>query len=451
MEIQKSVAFWSGLKAIIERVSKQYDTQWQKRKRVLSTKFLVLFIFKLVLSKNRQGYNSVLCELWGSGTEDKLLELPQRNPIAASSMCEARQKMPETIFQKLNEEILLYWKQTKPAATWRGHRIFATDGSRLNLPHELSREGYKIQDKERRHYPTGLLSTLYNLSEGIVYDFVLQAHIEERLCAIEHMNKMTKGDVLILDRGYFSYLLLHQSIEKDVDIVCRMQPGTVNGEIKEFWDSKSTDTIIEYYPSPTVISDLKKRGFILERKKIPLRLIKYTINNEVYVCATTLLSRNYQVVEFAELYHGRWGIEELYKISKQFLEVEDFHSQTERGVKQELYAHLLLINIARIFEYEAKNNLPPPTIKKEAVELGEGYWQGFYEDLQKIKINFKNCLLVVGRYLNRLFLASKNAISLWLPKAIILITRVRQKIRPGRHYPRHSFKPAKKWVRFANA
>lgn len=46
--------------------------------------------------------------------------------------------------------------------------------------------------------------------------------------------------------------------------------------------------------------------------------------------------------------NGRWGIEELCKISKQLIGIEDFHSQTERGVKQEIYAHLLLINIARI-------------------------------------------------------------------------------------------------------
>ena len=58
---------------------------------------------------------------------------------------------------------------------------------------------------------------------------------------------------------------------------------------------------------------------------------------------------SYKIDEFQKLYHGRWGIEELYKISKVYIDVEDFHSSTERGVKQELYAHLLLINIARIF------------------------------------------------------------------------------------------------------
>ena len=39
----------------------------------------------------------------------------------------------------------------------------------------------------------------------------------------------------------------------------------------------------------------------------------------------------------------------MYKISKQFLEVDQFHGQRERLVKQELYAHFNLIAMARLF------------------------------------------------------------------------------------------------------
>lgn len=79
-------------------------------------------------------------------------------------------------------------------------------------------------------------------------------------------------------------------------------------------------------------------------------MIKYKIDNEVYICATTtLVDKRYLANEFPVVYHDRWGIEELYKISKEFINVEDFHGKTERGIKQELYAHVLLINITRIF------------------------------------------------------------------------------------------------------
>ncbi|MBF0207754.1 MAG: transposase [Oligoflexia bacterium] len=176
-------------------------------------------------------------------------------------------------------------------------------------------------------------------------------------------------------------------------------------------------------------------------------LIKYSIDGEVYVCATTLVSTDYNVNDFAKLYHGRWGIEELYKISKEFIDVEDFHSRTERGVKQEVYAHLLLINIARIFEAEAKDDLLPLNTIDKPTELKNSYWQGFCEKLQEIKINFKNCLLVVGRFLERFLLGKQLMINDWVPKVIASIKRIRYRIRFGRHYPRRSFKPGKKWMR----
>lgn len=65
----------------------------------------------------------------------------------------------------------------------------------------------------------------------------------------------------------------------------------------------------------------------------------------------------YPLNEFPAVYHGRWGTEELYKISKEFVDVEDFHGKSERGVKQECYAHMLLINLARIFKTELRSHM----------------------------------------------------------------------------------------------
>jgi len=99
-------------------------------------------------------------------------------------------------------------------------------------------------------------------------------------------------------------------------------------------------------PPIGVVYDLKKKGFNLDIKPLTVRLFKHKIGNETYIYATTLISKDYPKECFAEIYHGRWGIKELYEISKLLNEIEDFHAKTARGVKQELYAHLLLINLA---------------------------------------------------------------------------------------------------------
>jgi hypothetical protein len=436
--------FWSPLQDIIREICLSFDKRWQIRKRTIDTHFLVLFIFKCVLSKNRQGYKSLLNELW----EKPELGVCQLSPVSASSLCEARQKLPEDIFIELNQAVLCYQEKVSPSSRWCGHRIFAADGSKIHLPHELLLEDYKAPNRGQ-YYPQGLMSSIYNISSGLVHDCLLSKDKSERHCIIQQMDSLSKDDVLVLDRGYFSYLVLYQALEKNMHLICRLQSGTINKAIEVFWKSNLRDTVIDYSPSAAVKSEIKKQGYVLNYKPIKLRLIKYSIDNEVYVCATTLMGEQYPLKEFPRLYHGRWGIEELYKISKEFIDVEDFHGKTERGVKQELYAHVLLINMARLFESEANKQLPPPSggdNKEKNLAIKGSHWQGLFDEIQKLKVNFKNCLLVISRFIEKLVLSGEEEKSGWLSIMLTSISRVRQKIRPGRYFPRRSRKPYTKWA-----
>ena len=67
-----------------------------------------------------------------------------------------------------------------------------------------------------------------------------------------------------------------------------------------------------------------------------------------------------------------------------------------------------------------------------------------------LNINFKNCLLVMGRYLENLILAGCELLMDWLPKIASSIARVRQTVRPNRHYPRISHKRKDKWSTYRN-
>lgn len=437
--------FWIKVNELFEHICLTMDQVWQKRKRILDTRLLVIFIFKMILSKNKQGYGSNLNALWESCSE-KGIALPQLNSVAASSICEARQKLPENIFKILSNELITLWHQHRETPTWNGHRVFAIDGSKLNMPTGLLKYGYKIAKNSGRHYPHGMMSCLYNLHEQIAYDFELVPHNDERACAIEHLRKLSENDLVIFDRGYFSYLMLHLVMEHKIQAVFRMQTGNINGKIQKFLESSHTDEIIEYTPSEAVRTEIKKRGYTVDLKPIKTRLVKYTVNNESYLCITTLTDQDkYKESCFCDLYHSRWGIEELYKISKTFIDVEDFHSQTERTVKQELYGHLFLINLSRIFECDSKRMLPSVN-KMDEVETGGGKVSKMNEKM--VKINFKNCLSVVGRNLENLILAGSQLIEIWLYSTMKAVARLRQRIRPGRRYPRKSFKPKTRWNAF---
>jgi hypothetical protein len=49
----------------------------------------------------------------------------------------------------------------------------------MNLPHELLAAGYQAPNREQ-YYPQGLVSTIYHLGSGLVYDCLLSPEHNER-------------------------------------------------------------------------------------------------------------------------------------------------------------------------------------------------------------------------------------------------------------------------------
>lgn len=201
------IDYWSSVKEIIDKVCEDYDALWQKRSRILNSKIVVIMIFKIILSDRRQGLTINLSQFWDSCAE-KDIRLPQKKSVTASSFCESRQKVSENIFRDLNKGLLENWSEKRSLPLWMGHRIYATDGSRVNIPRELIKFGFNVYDEERRHYPQGLLSCLYDVLSKTIYDFDFVSHMNERRCALKHLEILEPNDVVIFDRGYFSYLLL---------------------------------------------------------------------------------------------------------------------------------------------------------------------------------------------------------------------------------------------------
>lgn len=115
------------------------------------------------------------------------------------------------------------------------------------------------------------MSTLYHLGSGLIYDCILGSDKGERICLLSHMERLSPGDVLVLDRGYFSYLILVKAIEKGTHLVCRMQSGTVNKAVQEFWDSDKQDEMITYVPSIAIHRDNRENQLINGKAVTELR------------------------------------------------------------------------------------------------------------------------------------------------------------------------------------
>jgi hypothetical protein len=444
---------WGRVVGIISEVAQTYDATWQKRKRVIDSLLLVFLIFRLVLSKNSQSYGTTISEFWHNCHRMKF-PLPQKHPIAASAFTQARKKLDESIFLEMNRRII----QTRPeinADRWLGHRLFGVDGSKINLPVKLLEGDYK-KPQPNSHYPQGLLSCCYQLKSKIPHDFNLVRHGNERLCALAHLKTLRMDDVCVYDRGYFSYALLSFHIDAGVFPVFRLKKNS-GKVIDEFMESEEIDKIVTIIPTRArqreIIKDFPRMKFM----PLKLRLIKYSIGDNSYVIGTTLMSKIYTIDALKDVYHARWGIEELYKISKQLVEVDDFHGQSERAVKQEIFAHFVLITMSRLCasasEALLNSLLNLGEISEEESEYEDkGEVEGKAKIKQRIQVNFKNTLTAVSRQLEEILYAPSIYLNQIMSDLVRSIARHYFKTRDGRHYTRESKQPAKQWnLRRSNA
>ena len=423
------VGLWRRVIVLLNSVADEFDAQWRQRRRVIDTLLLMLFIFRLVFSKNQQGYGTTIVELWAQ-CQQMGVPLPQAKPVAASAFCNARKKLDAAIFKTLNRRVIATYEPLPDSYNWLGRRLFAVDGMKINLPRPLRHADYAMPS-DTSHYPQGLVSCLYQLKSQIPHDFDLASHLDERRMALVHLKTLRSGDVVVYDRGYFSYAMLYAHQRAGVDVIFRLSRRAGKG-IEIFMDSSEIEKTVTIEMPPARQKAILEKHPDIEFQPLSLRLIKYLFDGTTYTLGTTLLDGDrYRKAAFPDLYHARWGIEELYKVSKKLVGVDDFHAQTERGVKQELFAHFVLLTLNRILANHTEAGLNADR-KSQA-------------DAPRFQVNIKNALVTMARHLEELFLRQTRLTCDTLNSMINAIGFCRQKTRPGRKYPRVSMKPVGKW------
>jgi len=99
----------------------------------LSPEFLLSVSLYMVADARRRGYKHLLESFWDEAQSFNL-PLPQEDPVSAASFCEARLKLKPELFSDLLTEV---WKMQRASfddsCRWHGKRVFAVDGSKINL------------------------------------------------------------------------------------------------------------------------------------------------------------------------------------------------------------------------------------------------------------------------------------------------------------------------------
>ncbi len=427
---------WEKIQLSVCEISESLNQNALRNTKGIDGLTMILATFRIVFAKNRESYNTLLCELLDHANSHGI-KLVFRESFPSSTFSDVRRRIPSETFAKINQAIVQHYEaslENPDQYSWFGRRIFGVDGSKVRVPTSLfleSNGGYK-KNCDHAYYPQGLLSSLYNLKTKMVHDFSFGSTWNERTEAIAHLDQLGATDVVVYDRGYFSYALLHQHLEKGIDAIFRLPLGSFK-VIDAFIKGLETDRTVEILPSPQSFSRMKRKNpFLKKRKSLMLRLLRYKISGKSYIIGTTVFSKEITACDFKEAYHGRWGHEVMYDQLKNYLKTVEFHGRSDRLIKQELFAGFNILNLARALSNGVEERINP-----------EKRGHGEFDRLKQV--NSKGLLDNLYRKVELVVAGDRNTQIATLERTSAQSAACAYKRRPGRAYPRVSMQPINKF------
>jgi hypothetical protein len=179
-----------------------FDREWIKRQRVISTRILLAAIGNSAYHKHG------------------ICNAARDFQLSPSSICKAQHRFPPHAFRDIHKAY--------HTASTECSRVFALDASKVHVPASFKKEGFKSRTNDRpvprkAKRPMAMLTTLVDVHSKTIYRYTLTKHFNERAAAVVLLPELEKGDTVICDRGYFSFQFFKLFADRGIRVVCRLK------------------------------------------------------------------------------------------------------------------------------------------------------------------------------------------------------------------------------------
>lgn len=384
---------------------------------VLSVELLTTFPLYTVADGNRYGMRHLLQSFWEDAC-DQGIDLPRAQPVSASAICQARQRLPGGLFRDLLSVLATQVTDTGSASRWRGRRVYAADGALVNV-----KSSPELDDEfgvaKNCYTPQVRLSVLVDVMSRMPVNYAAggRSEVGEREQLFAMLPSLRQGDLLLLDRGYPSYEVLAKCAKEQIDFIVRCPTSQTFKFIDGFKASGATSTVIAV--------DLEQCD-TEEAPKTRLRLVRCNGPAGPVIYITSLTASEATAEEIFDLYHLRWEVEEFFKLAtSEYAGQKQFRSTSALGVHQEIGALVLYLAMTRVLACEAEG----------LVDKKDGQF-----------VSQKGAVLALHRHLIGLLLDDDPMrIQARIRRAVERLQRTLDRRRPSRSYRRVSKKPRRKW------
>lgn len=357
--------------------------------------------------------------------------------LSEEAWVQARQRMPMGYWLALLMLLADRFVQEQSRwIHWKGFRLLAMDGTTIDLPDWLAlrqhygsaKNGLGAATVQARmvmlQLPLARLPYRYEVVPLKVGECTVAERLVSCLCA---------DDLLLLDRGFWSYGLFWQIAQRRAFFAIRLPKKPKLRTLRRLGPG---DRLVTWAPSATVLRKCRKKG-----QDVPdalcLRVVDYhlkgfrpsaivtnmldpkRIPREDWVRLTTETEAGDQRLGVG-LYHRRWEIETSFRELKVTQGLEgSLRSRTPPGIEYEIAGHVILYLLVRWLMVEA------------AAKHGQ----------DPLRLSFSAALrLLVDMGVQLITSSESHVRRVLLPRLLERIARAVVTQRPGRQYPRKGCK-----------
>ena len=320
---------------------------------------------------------------------------------------------------------------------WRGLRLLALDGTLVNLPAQKAlQQHYGVARNQcgGRVPQARLVMLEFALTRVPCRLQLTPKHCAEKTAAPHVLQNLRRNDLVLMDRGFWSYGLFCQMAAQQAYFAIRQIQQAHLPVIKKLGPG---DTLVRFAPAE---KKWRRAGLPAE---MALRRIEYQVAGFRKTAVITNATDPRQIsradwvgqasgqagvaVLDKTLYHRRWEIETLFcELKVRQGMARSLRSRTAEGIAFEVAGHVVLYLLTRWLMYEAAeaHGIPP------------------------LRLSFTQALREINDIRYALLLATPQRVRRVL--LVRLLWRIAQHLvplRPGRHYPRPADRYRKKKYR----
>lgn len=273
------------------------------------------------------------------GMQGKLNHLGLKSSPARSTAGDGLRERDNVFFEKLYFELLQHFKPILSVSRINNvsfSDLFIFDSSTIRLFSDIMKGvGRNPKDDGRK-------------KGGLKVHMLIDAHadtpafvkISEAKCHdktfIQYLN-LPEHSMVVFDRAYNHYLQFAKFTGKKINFVCRLKKNAVYDIIEQTYCKELNDTEYGVLKEEHIHLKYKDNG---EEKALCLRKVTYKDEKgRVY----EFITNNFEIKreEVAYIYKLRWNIELLFKKLKQNFQLHFFYSETENGIKTQIWCTLI--------------------------------------------------------------------------------------------------------------